>query len=338
MKARLLNFLACPHDQHAPLKLHSFRERPTPVTKPFSRCELHCGLRDSSLATVTLDDCQRCADTEIDEGVLACPQCGRWYPVTDGLPTLFPDDLRPADLNFIAMHREGLSALGLVTLRFPTEREATASADAIARMQRERQARDDQAERYDQMWGLRLYKAIEAPAYFNALRAAPRGPLFEAGGGTGRLTDIFTALSDEVITADFSLTSLRRNRRRHAASGRIIHYLQCDLTRLPLRDHCVTAIAHAGVYEHIPTQDLRRRWLEHARRALAPGGQFMVSAYRYGGVMKLFGKAGEHPGGIPFIRFTEAELRAELGHAFVVQEFTRSLGLYLSLATCMAKP
>ncbi|MFW9954786.1 MAG: Trm112 family protein [Candidatus Thorarchaeota archaeon] len=31
---------------------------------------------------------------EIDEGLLTCPKCGRWYPVISGIACLLPDDLR----------------------------------------------------------------------------------------------------------------------------------------------------------------------------------------------------------------------------------------------------
>ena len=31
---------------------------------------------------------------EIDEALLTCPKCGRWYPVIDGIACMLPDDLR----------------------------------------------------------------------------------------------------------------------------------------------------------------------------------------------------------------------------------------------------
>ena len=31
---------------------------------------------------------------EIDEGLLRCEKCGRWYPVIDGIACMLPDDLR----------------------------------------------------------------------------------------------------------------------------------------------------------------------------------------------------------------------------------------------------
>jgi uncharacterized protein YbaR (Trm112 family) len=31
---------------------------------------------------------------EIDEALITCPKCGRWYPVIDGITCMLPDDLR----------------------------------------------------------------------------------------------------------------------------------------------------------------------------------------------------------------------------------------------------
>lgn len=31
---------------------------------------------------------------EIDEALIACPKCGRWYPVIDGIACMLPDNLR----------------------------------------------------------------------------------------------------------------------------------------------------------------------------------------------------------------------------------------------------
>jgi uncharacterized protein YbaR (Trm112 family)/SAM-dependent methyltransferase len=316
MKERLLDFLACPHDQHHPLQLHTFRERPRPGQA-----------------------------ADLTEGVLLCDECKRWFPITDGIPTVFPDDLRGpgpsgyGDDEFIAVHRDELAAMRLVGPAASLSTADRAAEEEIRKMQSERRARDEQAEQYDKLLGLRLYKWIEAPAYYEALSGAPPGPLLEAGCGTGRLTDVFTSIADEVIAADFSLISIRRNRARHASNSKIIHYVQCDLTRLPLRDSCVTAIAHAGVYEHIPSRDARLRWLQHARRVLMPGGKAMISAYRYGGLIcrMLWTKEGEHAGGIPFIRFTEDELKAELNESFIIQRFTPNLGIYLSMAQCQRR-
>jgi uncharacterized protein len=69
LKRRLLDILACPIDKHYPLELHVFEEK-----------------------------------EEITEGLLICTECNRWYPITDEIPQMLPDDLREAkeDLEWLS--------------------------------------------------------------------------------------------------------------------------------------------------------------------------------------------------------------------------------------------
>ena len=69
MKRRLMEILACPIDKHYPLELHVFEEK-----------------------------------EEITEGLLVCTECNRWYPISDEIPQMLPDDLREAkeDLEWLS--------------------------------------------------------------------------------------------------------------------------------------------------------------------------------------------------------------------------------------------
>ena len=59
MRRELMEILACPLDKHHPLDLQVFVE-----------------------------------SDEIEEGLLVCPKCLRWYPIRDSIPELLPDELR----------------------------------------------------------------------------------------------------------------------------------------------------------------------------------------------------------------------------------------------------
>lgn len=63
-----MDILACPIDKHYPLELYVFEEK-----------------------------------EEITEGLLVCPKCNRWYPISDEIPQMLPDDLREAkeDLDWL---------------------------------------------------------------------------------------------------------------------------------------------------------------------------------------------------------------------------------------------
>ncbi|MEM2123616.1 MAG: Trm112 family protein [Candidatus Bathyarchaeia archaeon] len=60
MKEELMEILACPMCKHHPLELKAFQS----------------------------------SDGEIEEGIILCHECSRWYPVVDEIPHMLPDDLR----------------------------------------------------------------------------------------------------------------------------------------------------------------------------------------------------------------------------------------------------
>lgn len=76
MKKKLLDILACPIDKHYPLELIELE----------SNGDL------------------------IVEGVLLCSKCNRYYPITDEIPIMLPDDLRrrEEDLGFLKRWAEKL--------------------------------------------------------------------------------------------------------------------------------------------------------------------------------------------------------------------------------------
>ena len=296
MDSRLVDYLADPNDG-APLELHIF---------------------DGSSENVR-------------EGVLRNAATGRWYPIHEGIPSLFADALRESYATFVKRNHDKLEALGIHDDAV-AEDAPTGQSDIFTKIDTERRARDEQAEHYDRMLSLKVYEYIESPTYRKALGIDPTTPLFEAGCGTGRFTGLFASMASEVIAIDMSRDSIIRNRNRHLGkTAAPVHYIQADLTHLPLRSNAFGRIAHCGVYEHIPTRELRTQFLDHARRVATPDALLLLSAYRYGGITKFFGKEGEHDGGIPFTRFTEEELKSEVGPYFDITQFRPNLGIYMSM-------
>jgi uncharacterized protein YbaR (Trm112 family) len=75
MKRRLLDILACPICKHYPLELMVFEEK-----------------------------------EEINEGILLCSKCGRWYPIIETIPHMLPDDLRDEkeDTDFLVKWKKNI--------------------------------------------------------------------------------------------------------------------------------------------------------------------------------------------------------------------------------------
>ncbi len=268
-------------------------------------------------------------EKQVREGVLRNATTEKWYPIRDAIPSLFIDALREDDPQWIARFRKDLES---ANCEIPDGHE---SVGDISRIASERKARDEQAEDYDRMLAIKMLDVFERPTYRRTLPES--GITLEAGCGTGRFTGLFSELSHEMIAADMSRDSIRRNITRwHGKTANTVHYLHTDLTHLPIQSNICDAVAHVGVYEHIPSRKLREQFLDHARRVLKPSGVLLLSAYRYNGLTKLFEKEGEHDGGIPFFRFTEEELKSEIEPRFEIKTFKENLGVYMSMV--LAKP
>lgn len=263
---------------------------------------------------------------QVRQGVLRNAATGKWYPIRDAIASLFIDALREDDPQWIERFRAQLEA---ARCALPSGEQTSGD---IARIASERKARDEQAEDYDRMIAIKMLDIFERPTYRRVFSGTPGGLMLEAGCGTGRFTGLFSELSQEMIATDMSRDSIKRNIARwKGKTANTVHYLHADLTHLPLKSARFDAVAHVGVYEHIPSRELREQFLEHARRVLKQEGTLLLSAYRYDGLTRLFEKEGEHAGGIPFFRFTEAELRSEVEPRFTIEQFKKNLGVYMSM-------
>jgi uncharacterized protein YbaR (Trm112 family) len=80
MRKSMLDILACPIDKHYPLKLEEFKT-----------------VKDTNINEVL-----------IQEGMLSCPSCNRFFPIMDEIPILLPDELRDKqkDIEFLKIWRE----------------------------------------------------------------------------------------------------------------------------------------------------------------------------------------------------------------------------------------
>lgn len=84
MKKRLLDIIACPIDKFYPLELFELNTR-----------KEDCANRETE-------------ESVIEEGILWCSQCKRFFPIIDEIPILLPDELRDRDkdLKFLQKWRD----------------------------------------------------------------------------------------------------------------------------------------------------------------------------------------------------------------------------------------
>ncbi len=234
---------------------------------------------------------------EITDGSLT-DDAGHVYPIQDGIPRLLPREMLDAQKSEIA-------------------------------------ARDAQVADYDAMAFLNVFGKVEIPLTLRALAPAPTDILLEAGCGTGRMTGILSKRVREMVAIDFSFESLRVNRRKLIAAGVTnVHLVQADLCRLPFAASAFDRVVSCQVLEHVPGPAARAAAVHSLAHVLKPGGTLALSAYKHSLLTRAFAqKEGSHDGGIPFFRFTQAEMRETLAAKFTVHSITGAL-VYLYLAKC----
>lgn len=116
MKYRLMDLLACPMCKQFPLELivlnrREYPQRKVPGEPPL--CELYCAYQLRNLKeSKEMPPCGECIKWEVEEGVIYCPSCGRWYPIIDSIPHMLPDYIREkeakSELEFLERNKEKL--------------------------------------------------------------------------------------------------------------------------------------------------------------------------------------------------------------------------------------
>jgi SAM-dependent methyltransferase/uncharacterized protein YbaR (Trm112 family) len=99
VRLRLLDILACPFDSTAPLNLTSLKSstRPPGTDAFIAPCTTYCAHLNQPIQAEQTGNqypCTECNTLVIEEAIITCPTCRRWFPVLKGIPVLVPDGLR----------------------------------------------------------------------------------------------------------------------------------------------------------------------------------------------------------------------------------------------------
>ncbi len=108
-----MDILACPICKNFPLRLIVFEEEEGEGKEVEEViCELFCGYHQIFISKLNkerlLEDCKRCFKVIIKEAIIICDRCGRWYPVSEEIPRMMPDELRKEedDKKFLERYKE----------------------------------------------------------------------------------------------------------------------------------------------------------------------------------------------------------------------------------------
>lgn len=117
MRWRLGDILACPECSYSPLNIKplSIVHLPPGNNAFIHNCTNYC-MRLNKVISETVErqelPCKECREEEIEEGVISCPHCRRWYALMQGIPHLVRDGLRlvAEERDFLKRHQAHLQA------------------------------------------------------------------------------------------------------------------------------------------------------------------------------------------------------------------------------------
>jgi len=89
MRYFMADLLACPYCKHHPLFVHPQKAR---IDENFivesKPCEKVCRYTGRKIQDVPLEICKKCVNIDVLQGDLICNNCGKMYPIIDGIPLL----------------------------------------------------------------------------------------------------------------------------------------------------------------------------------------------------------------------------------------------------------
>lgn len=245
----------------------------------------------------------------LDGNLLRCCECGRTFEVDDRIVHILPRRLmRP-------------------------------SSDVDLQKVREQRTRDEQANWYDGLIGLRLVGLFELPVYRRLLGSEEYDVGLEVGCGTGRVTVKLAKQVKHLFALDLSYASLQRCKERllRGFQDKRWTLLHGDANSLPLKDESCDLVFSAQAIEHIPGKHLQCEVFSEVARVLKPSSPFVFSIYHWSWLMKLFSRReGYHRGGIYFYRWAADELEQALSEHFEV-EYLRPCAGYILIVRALKK-
>ncbi len=148
--------------------------------------------------------------------------------------------------------------------------------------------------------------------------STPTDPVIDVGGGDSRMVDeLVEAGYEDVTILDLSHAALERSRVRLGSAAGNVTWICADAT--DWEPTSTWTLWHdRAVFHFLTTEDDRRRYVETARRAIAPGGHLVIATFAPGGP--------EQCAGLPVERYDAEGLASVFGSDFRLVEHTELSG------------
>jgi ubiquinone/menaquinone biosynthesis C-methylase UbiE/uncharacterized protein YbaR (Trm112 family) len=241
---------------------------------------------------------ERASDDRVESGLLWCSQCGRGWPVQDGIARIMPDALRSmSERARVEAYRDsvGSRVIDRALAHFPTDDAVTSGTgtDAATRDKlQEIGTRDQESVIYDDLFPDSKYRR-ELEAYRELFQPAVGAHVLELGAGTGRVTRHIVDHDIRLVCVDFSFESLVHLRDHLPEEARArVDLIQADVCELPFADASFDAVLSFGLVCNLPGAGMRDRFLASAMRTLRGGGTFVLATYHWCALKWLRGVLG----------------------------------------------
>jgi SAM-dependent methyltransferase len=264
MKYHLLDYIACFKCQK-PFILKVFSENNESENLHYKAiaCQNFCAYKKTDISTDEVYPCEVCQKKEIEEGLLECPLCGKWYPIVDTIPVILPNalDIFPEFLN---KYKSILPEWNISTMdkeAFEKEKLKTQRSFGFE-WNMYSVIRDERDQRYCLEGGL-------TPDFFKDKL------VLDAGCGYGRHTSIISKWAKEIIGIDLSVSIF--NARKVTKNIPNVHLIQGDLFEPPFLKEKFDIVYSWGVLHHTPDP---RKAFEILKDFVKLGGWYSVKIYK----------------------------------------------------------
>lgn len=150
-----------------------------------------------------------------------------------------------------------------------------------------------------------------------AQTGAPRcATIVDIGGGASMLVDDLLREGYTSLTVlDVSAAALAAARSRLGEQARAVTWIEADVTQVDLPSAAYDIWHDRAVFHFLTEATQRQAYRAALLRALRPGGHAVIATFAEDGPEKC--------SGLPVVRYSPAELNAELGNAFTLVQYER---------------
>lgn len=227
--------------------------------------------------------------TEIEEGLLVCGECSRWFPIRDFIPELLPDHLRDWDFDRIFLKAQKSKMRRNVFKRWMRKSKAFEQKAKLI---------EDEGVDYKKS-EISIEKKVSDPDFFGPGYFSPFNPgnteysiqlirrfgnvlpllelkkedvVLDVGAGYAWTTEWLMKMGVKAIGVDICRTYLKIGLNR--MSGEFPYLLIGDVEYLPIKNECLNAVLCFDAFHHIPD---RIKAMSHFFRTLKDNGTVVLA-------------------------------------------------------------